>query len=280
MSDKPSEESAESAISITLGEALQEYLGTLSPEDQNAASPFIRRYVDHAGHDTVVASLTGARVESYAESRIQSSDPAAPRRVAALKAWFQYLKKKSYVEKNFGVHIRLRRSAAARSSTATVRAVDDAPIQMTAEGIAGLQVEFERLEREEPELVKAISLAREDKDFRENAPLEAAREALAFNQTRRREVDATLKRAVAVREGDTSDDRSAIGSTVQVTRLDNDRDTEYKLVGAREANAAERKISIESPVGKELLGRRPGDEITVSVPSGVVQFRVTGVTRS
>ena len=67
---------------------------------------------------------------------------------------------------------------------------------------------------------------------------------------------------------------------MQVTRLDNDRDIEYKLVSAREANAADRKISVESPVGKELLGRRPGDEVTVSVPSGVIQFRVTGVSKS
>ena len=67
---------------------------------------------------------------------------------------------------------------------------------------------------------------------------------------------------------------------MQVTRLDNDRDTEYQLVSAREANAADRKISVESPVGKELLGRRAGDEVTVSIPAGVVQFRVTGVSKS
>ncbi len=274
MSSQPGDEDT---ISITLGEALKEYLATLSPEAQNNASPFVRRYVDHAGHDMTVAALTGARVESYAESQIQVSDPAAPQRVAALKAWFVYLKKRSYVEKNYGVHIRLRRSAA-RATAA--HAVNVAPIEMTPEGITNLQGELSRLEGDVPDLVKAISLAREDKDFRENAPLEAAREALAFNETRRRELNATLRRAVPVDVTSSPDDRSTIGSTVQVTRLDNDRDTEYKLVSAREANAADRKISVESPVGKELLGRRPGDEVTVSIPAGVVQFRVTGVSKS
>ena len=272
MSDQPG-----TSASITLGEALEEYLGTLAPEAHNNASPFVRRYVEHAGHDTAVAALTGARVESYAESQIQLSDPAAPKRVAALKAWFQYLKKRSYVEKNYGVHIRLRRSA---GRAVAAHAVNEAPIEMTAEGITNLQGELDKLEGHVPDLVKAISLAREDKDFRENAPLEAAREALAFNETRRREINATLRRAVAVDEGASPDDRSTIGSTVQVTRVDNDRDMEYKLVSAREANAADRKISVESPVGKELLGRRAGDEVTVSVPSGVVQFRVTGVSKS
>ncbi|MBH77729.1 MAG: hypothetical protein CL897_05840 [Dehalococcoidia bacterium] len=268
---------SDTSVSITLGEALEEYLGTLAPEAHNNASPFVRRYVEHAGRDTVVASLTGARVESYAEGAIQLSDPAAPQRVAALKAWFQYLKKRSYVPKNYGVHIRLRRSAGRATAAHTV---NEARIQMTAEGISNLQGELDKLEGEVPDLVKAISLAREDKDFRENAPLEAAREALAFNETRRREINATLRRAVAVDESGGADDRSAIGSIVQVTRLDNDRDMEYKLVSAREANASDRKISVESPVGKELLGRLPGDEVTVSVPSGVVQFRVTGVNKS
>ena len=276
MSDQPDEASAPA---ITLEEALDEYLATLSPEVHNDQSPFVRRYVEHAGGDTAVAAVTGARVESYAETSIQNSDPAAPRRVKALKAWFQYLKKRGYAEKNHGVHVRLRRPAA-RGGRA-VRAVNEEPIEMTAEGIATLRADLERLEADVPDLVKAISLAREDKDFRENAPLEAAREALAFNETRRREITAILRRAVTagVAAGD-DDGRSTIGSTVHVTRIDNGREVAYVLVSAREANAADRKISVESPVGKGLLGRRPGDEVTVSAPSGAVQFRVTAVTRA
>ena len=272
MSDQPSEGTL---VSITLGEALQEYLGTLAPEAHNALGPFVRKYVEHAGPDTTIESLSGARVESYAEAQIQASDPAAPQRVAALKAWFQYLKKHSYAEKNYGIHIRVRRSANRLSAAATRAA--EAPIEMTAEGIAGLEQEHAKLQDIVPDLVKAISLAREDKDFRENAPLEAAREALAFNETRRREIDAILKRVVAVEGGVGAGNRSTIGSVVAVTRLDNGIEVDYKLVSAREANATDRKISVESPVGKELLGRRPGDEVTVSVPSGVVQFRVNGV---
>ncbi len=274
MSDLPDEASAPA---ITLEEALGEYLATLSPEAHNTESPFVRRYVEHAGGDTAVAAVTGARVESFAEASIQISDPAAPRRVKALKAWFQYLKKRGYAEKNHGVHVRLRRPAA-RGGRA-VRAVNEEPIEMTAEGIAALRADLERLEADVPDLVKAISVAREDKDFRENAPLEAAREALAFNETRRREITAILRRAVTAGEAGRDDGRSTIGSTVRVTRLDSGREVAYVLVSAREANAADRKISVESPVGKGLLGRRPGDEVTVSAPSGAVQFRVTAVTR-
>lgn len=274
MSEQPDEAGAPA---ITLGEALDEYLATLSPEDHNAESSFVRRYVEHAGGETAVAAVTGARVESFAESAIQNSDPAAPRRVKALKAWFQYLKKQGYAAKNLGVHVRLRRPASRGGRAA--RTVNEEPIEMTAGGIAELRADLERLEADVPDLVKAISVAREDKDFRENAPLEAAREALAFNETRRREINAILRRAVTAGETAGDDGRSTIGSTVRVTRLDNGREVDYVLVSAREANAADRRISVESPVGKGLLGRRPGDEVTVSAPSGAVQFRVTAVSR-
>jgi transcription elongation factor GreA len=146
---------------------------------------------------------------------------------------------------------------------------------MTAEGLASLQRELDELNARTPDLVKAISVAREDKDFRENAPLDAAREALAFNDQRRKQIEAALKRAVVVERA--GDDLSAVGSMVTVTRLDNMKSVTYKLVGAREANAAESKISVESPVGRELLGRRPGDEVTVAVPSGEIQYRIDAV---
>jgi transcription elongation factor GreA len=70
---------------------------------------------------------------------------------------------------------------------------------------------------------------------------------------------------------------AAVGSLVTVTRIDTEAQTAFKLVGPREANATERKISVESPVGKELLGRRPGDEISVEVPSGVIAYRIDAV---
>ncbi len=278
MSEQPADE--EASVPITIGEALDEYLGTLSPEVHNTTSSFVKRYVDYAGRETAVAAITGARVESYALENIQISDPHQADRVVALKAWFQFLKKRGYAEKNYGVHVRLRRAAGRASAAQTV---NDETIEMTSEGIDGLREELALLEARVPELVKAISIAREDKDFRENAPLEAAREALSFNEGRRRDINDILRRAVAVDaggDGDSEDDRSTIGSTVQVVRLDNSHDIEYKLVSAREANAAARRISVESPVGKELLGRRPGDEVTVSVPAGVIQFRVTAVSKS
>lgn len=222
-----------------------------------------------------IAALSGARVELYAEAAIHPSDPAAGERAVALKSWFQFLKKRNYTSKNYGIHIRVRKTGGRNGSPRQQVRVEEAPVEMTAEGIETLRQELKDLEAKTPDIVRSIATAREDKDFRENAPLDAAREALAFNEQRRRDIERTLKRAVVAEGG--AHDISRIGSVVTICRLDSGKTDVYTLVGAREANAAQRKISVESPVGRELLGRRPGDEVTVEVPSGVLQLRVESV---
>ncbi len=260
----------------TLGDALSDYVKTLKPEVQNTHAAYVRRFVEHYGEGQAIATITGSRVESFAEANIKSSDPAASERVAALKTWFQYLKKQNYTSQNFGIHIRVRRSGSSRASGSAVR-IEEMPIEMTAEGIETLKSELGVLQGRVPDLIGDVARAREDKDFRENSPLEAAREALAYNEGRRKEIEQTLKRAVVVdRKGD---DASNVGSVVTVTKLDDGRQFIYRLVGPREANAREMKISVDSPVGKQLLGRRAGEEVSVSVPSGVIEYRVDSVSQ-
>ena len=270
------ERSDSQLASVTLGEALQEYLDSLKPELRNTHGGYVRKYVEFAGEEIWVSTLSGSRVESYAEAQIRPSDPAAQDRVAALKAWFQFLKKRSYTDANYGVHIRVRRSGArGKTGKRPTQTISAQLVEMTADGYEALQRELEDLTNKQPEIRQAIATAREDKDFRENAPLDAAREALAFNEQRRKEIETTLKRAVIAEKGGT--DVTTVGATVEVSRLDNGTTASYVLVGPREANAAQRKISVESPVGKELLGKRVGDEVEVTVPSGVITYRIDAI---
>ncbi len=262
---------------MTMGDALNEYLLTLKPEQRRTHEPYVRKYVEYAGESQVIADLRGSRVESYSEAQIRSSDPNAPERVAALKAWFQFLKKKDYAIANYGINIRARRPIGKSVATSGPRSADT-PIEMTADGLHILQKEMAELEVQKVELIKAIDIARQDGDLRENAPYHAAREALAFASQRHRQIETSLKRAVVVER--TGDDRSAVGSTVTVTNLDLEKSFDYQLVSAREANAIECKISVESPVGKQLLGRRAGEEVAVTTPRGAVRFRIEAVAQA
>lgn len=261
------------ATGLTLGEALAEYVLTLKPEVRRIHEFYVRKYVDHHGEAHIIAQITSSRVESYSEAQIRSSDPNAPERVVALKAWFQFLKRKEYTTANLGVHIRVRKSGG-RNALAVGR-YDDTPIEMTADGLAHLKVERQTLDDQRPDLVRAIEIARSDGDLKENAPYHAAREALAFAEQRTRQIDTTLRRAVIVERE--NDDRASVGSSVTVTDLDEEREQRWMLVSAREANATDRKISVESPVGKRLLGCRAGDEVVVATPRGEKRYRVDRV---
>lgn len=262
---------------VTLGMAYREYVQTLKPGQRAAVETYIRKYVEFQGESHPVAALSGSHVESYAMSQIRPSDPNAPDRVLALKAWFQFLKKRDYTAANYGVNIRVPKASANGRSGSTPVTVhrQETPIEMTAEGLEALKRELAELEEQRPKLIQAIEVARSDGDLRENAPYHAAREALAFHQQRMSKLEDSIRRAVVVDRLDTG--FATIGSTVRVTNLDDGREATYTLVSAREANAAERKISVESPVGKELLGRRKGDEVAVATPRGEIHFRVEDV---
>ena len=263
------------AAQLTLKEAMDEYIASLKPELRQVQGAFVRKYVEHAGEQFPVAGLTGSRVESYVEKEIKPSDPNAPERVAALKAWFQFLRKKNYSQANFGVHVRVRRPASRGGAGVRVEAP---PLEMTAEGIAALKKELDELTELRSQIVRAIATAREDGDLRENAPYHAAREALGMNESRREQVEQALKRAVVVDRA--TNDRSALGSKVTVIRLDTEQSYTYTLVGAREADSAQLRISVESPVGKALLGHRVGEVVVVAAPRHQVEYRIEAVSQT
>jgi transcription elongation factor GreA len=259
---------------ISLAEALIEYLQSLKPDQRREYEPFVRPFVDFQKPGTMAGDLSKSQVESYAEQRIRENDPAVGKRVEALKHWFAYMKKKHYTESNLGVQIRAPRSQSPRATT-TLPRQEDSPVEMTQAGLVALQEELADLDNQRTELKHAVEVARSDGDLRENAPYHAARESLAFTENRYKQIEETLRRAIVVERR--TGDRAAVGSLVKVVNLDDEREFEYRLVSPREANAAERKISVESPVGKELLGRQPGDEVVVTTPRGEVKFRVESV---
>jgi transcription elongation factor GreA len=253
-------------------EAFREYMKSLKPEQQHAQETYVRRCVEHFGEQTQIASLTGSRVELFAEAQIRAADPSAQDRVNALKQYFQFIRKRGYATENFGIHIRVRRPTGGRTAGGQQVRLEESPVEMTRDGLDARNLKLVDLQSRRPDVLRSIATAREDKDFRENAPLQAAREELAMIDGQIKQIEAELKRSVVVEH--TSNDLSAMGSTVTVTNLETGKPATFTLVGGREANAKERKISVESPVGKELLGKRVGAEVDVSVPSGKIQYRI------
>lgn len=128
-----------------------------------------------------------------------------------------------------------------------------------------------------PAVTRAIAQAREEGDLRENAGYDAAKHDQAFIERRIREIESILRR-VEVIEGNGTDTGSrvvSVGSTVTV-EIEGVEET-YTIVGAVEAKPAEGRVSNESPFGKALLGKTPGDDVTIETPTSALHGRVVRI---
>jgi transcription elongation factor GreA len=143
--------------------------------------------------------------------------------------------------------------------------------------IAMLREELEGLKGQRGEIVESIRLAAADKDFRENAPLDAARENQGKTEARIREIEEMLRRAEIM---DTTRDKSncaRVGATVVLQDLNTGKNVSYTLVDSTEADPTAGKISDVSPVGKAVMGRRKGEEVCVLAPKGERRYKVSSI---
>ncbi len=152
-------------------------------------------------------------------------------------------------------------------------------IPITREGLAKLQEEYDDLvNRRRPEVVRAIAQAREEGDLRENAGYDAAKHDQGFIEARIREIE-QLMRQVDLIETDQNSSAAGnvvrLGSTVTV-EIDGVEET-YTIVGKVEASPRDGKISNESPVGRALLGHRPGQDITIQTPGVPMTARIVNI---
>jgi transcription elongation factor GreA len=216
--------------------------------------------------------LRGHDIELYANV-LGPSSPETARKADRVRSFLNFMKKEGIVSAKLAPHLRLRK--AVKGATSMVRQEDS--IELTSEGIDALRTELDSLIAQRPAIREAIKLAMLDKDFRENAPLDAAKDRQGHVEARIREIEAMLKRAVVV-DASAGASKVRVGVTVMVTDLKNSAPRRFCIVGPTEANAADGKISSVSPVGKALLDHQVGEEVEVSVPSGVMRFRIDEIT--
>jgi transcription elongation factor GreA len=131
------------------------------------------------------------------------------------------------------------------------------------------------LQEERIKIVADIQRAAADGDVRENAPLEAAREAQGMAVGKIREIEATLKVAVIIDASEQDATRVHIGSKIELTDTETNKTIKYQLVEPNEANPLASKISIVSPVGSAILGHRLGDEVKVKTPRGNNTYKIS-----
>ncbi len=140
---------------------------------------------------------------------------------------------------------------------------------VTPAGYQALRKELEKLKRvERPENIRAIEEARAHGDLSENAEYAAAKDRQSFIEGRIGELEYKLASLEVIDPVDLPKDRVVFGSRVLLGNLETGEDVKYQLVGPDESDVGNGRISVVSPLGRAMLGRKPGDELIIEVPGG------------
>lgn len=142
-------------------------------------------------------------------------------------------------------------------------------IPVTREGYEALKKELENLKRvERPKNIKAIEEARAHGDLSENAEFDAAKDRQGFIEGRIGELGFKLANADVIIPENLPKDRAVFGTRVLLENIDTGEEVEYQLVGPDESDIGNGRISVSSPLGKAIVGKQPGAELTLEVPGG------------
>lgn len=150
-------------------------------------------------------------------------------------------------------------------------------IPISIQGKKKLEEELERLKKERPLIIQAIKEAREEGDLRENAGYDAARERQGMAEARIKYIESRMGLFQVIDLDKLEGTQVSFGATVTVEDEDTGEQRVYTLLGPDEADYTKGTISVLSPVGRALLGKEEGDEVTVEIPRGRVTYEVLSV---
>lgn len=150
----------------------------------------------------------------------------------------------------------------------------------TEEGLQKLKAELQQLESvERPKISAQIAEARDKGDLSENAEYDAAKEAQGMLEMKISKLKESIANARIVDESQLDDSKVLILCKVKIKNLNNNATMDYTIVAENEADLKARKISIDSPIGKGLLGKGVGDVAEIQVPNGIMKFEILEISR-
>jgi transcription elongation factor GreA len=263
---------------ISLSEALTRYLSSRHAQARPDTQQELTKFIRWGGWDRSLPSIKPHEAAEYGDYVASEARQDAGDHLQVVKDFLTFCYKSNFTETSLAKHIKVRKAGRRTAARESARAA----IDITEEGYQSLLNELEKLKGERVTVAQEISRAAADKDFRENAPLDAARDRQGLMEARIRELEDSVQRARLV-DGSGSvsanqrDRRIKLGSIVRLTDPASQEEMVYTLVNASEASPMDFKMSVASPVGKALMDHHAGDEVEVATPRGSLRYRIDGV---
>ena len=257
---------------VRLGEAARRFLAGLPDGEREASQHEIYRFVRWYGTEQALTGMSPPQVANYAE-QLSQSDTDYARKLELIRGFLAHARKQGWSRLNLAVHLKARKAKSKAVSASRERE----SVLLTQQRYDELKVELTVLLDKRPQLIEDIRSAAADKDFKENAPLDAAREQRGHLEGRILELEEVLAAAVIMGKERENRHRIDIGDNVVLQDLASGEEVRYTLVSSNEVDPAAGKISNVSPIGKAVVGRAAGDEIEVTVPAGKLRYRILSI---
>ena len=152
-------------------------------------------------------------------------------------------------------------------------------IYLSSEGMEKLKDELNNLKSiERPKIINQIAEARDKGDLSENAEYDAAKEAQGLLEARIARLESELSKSRVLDEKNIDLSTAKLLTTVKIENIQSKQKMSYTLVSESEADLKNKKISISSPIGRGLMGKKVGEIVDISVPSGVIKFKILDIT--
>ena len=263
---------------VTVIEAISKYLNNpRTKTDGPLTETELGRFVQYYGADRILEEIDPSEVGSYSERISEGgSVPQATERLQVIRGFLSYMRKSGHIQVNLSQHVRIKKSRIRNNKPADST---QEVIELTPSGHKQLNDELKTLKKERIFLAEEIHIAAQDKDVRENAPVEAAREQQGHVESRVRDIELQLRNAVVIDpKKRRKDARVRIGAKVTLKDLSSGKEQGYTVVSVSESKPLEHKISNVSPVGKAVMKRVAGQEIEVDTPLGKQTFLIVKVS--
>ena len=260
---------------VTASEALEHFEEFMAsePEKLHEGLPMVVAFLEAFGIERDLGELDGAFVESF----VAENAPDRPAELEPLRAFLAYCSRLAFTEENLVPHLQLGPAAGgARGGQGAAAELGGRAFYVTLDGLKRLEAQVQDERAKRPAIAEKLREAMADKDFRENAPLDAARDEQAHLEMRIRDLEEKLRNAVIIDE-ESKGGRANVGSVIRLQNLKTNSEQEFTLVAPNEVDPKSGKISTESPVGLAVINRITGDEVTVNAPSGPISFKILEV---
>ena len=211
-------------------------------------------------------------------TNLKHSNQNASKKLSVARDFLNYIHSEGFTEANLGNHIRNKKGRRSGSVSLKSKIHEGYIVEISQEYHDSLEKELKVKYKERESVVDDINKAAADKDFRENAPLEAAREKQGLIESQIKTIEETLRKSAIIntKKSGKKNKIAQIGS--KVTLENENKRTKINLVASPEADVNLSKISLESPLGKAIIGKVENDLVTVSAPAGEVNYKIIKIT--